>query len=156
MKTLRVNDLLIVEYNEIPNFICDANIVISNGVAFEIQDNHEFICKGSELTEEIASTLIKKGRNSYNEETYQNFYDDIGSFMGFDYALPSIISLIESKGFYWGINPHGELIGCCSGRDCGCMGMPINVSSQKEIDDILEAESKTFNLDQTLIFKIVE
>lgn len=31
---------------------------------------------------------------------------------------------------------------CCSGADCGCMGMPTNVSSQKEIDDYLEAENR--------------
>lgn len=29
---------------------------------------------------------------------------------------------------------------CCSGRECGCMGMPYNYSSNEELDDYLEAE----------------
>lgn len=31
---------------------------------------------------------------------------------------------------------------CCAGSDCGCMGMPVNVSSQQEIDDYYEAKEK--------------
>ena len=29
---------------------------------------------------------------------------------------------------------------CCSGYECGCMGMPYNYSSNEELDDYLEAE----------------
>lgn len=39
-------------------------------------------------------------------------------------------------------NPLEPLQMCCSGADCGCRGMPVNVTSQKQIDDYLEAESK--------------
>lgn len=31
---------------------------------------------------------------------------------------------------------------CCNGSDCGCMGMPVNVNSQKEIDEYYEAKEK--------------
>lgn len=31
---------------------------------------------------------------------------------------------------------------CCNGSDCGCMGLPVNVSSIKEIDEYREAESR--------------
>ena len=60
-------------------------------------DKFEFLCKGSELTEEIASELVEKGKNSYGELNYENHYDEIGSFMGYDYALQSFISAVESK-----------------------------------------------------------
>lgn len=35
--------------------------------------------------------------------------------------------------------PMEPLQMCCDGKDCGCMGMPVNVSSQKEIDEYYEA-----------------
>lgn len=114
MKTLRVNDLLIVEYNEIPNFICDANIVISNGVAFEIQDNHEFICKGSEALE----------------------------------RFPNIKETIESQGYYWGENPVKHP------NDFEVAPDSLGWWIEQE-ESYLKAEQKTFNLEQTLIFKIV-
>ena len=60
-------------------------------------DKFEVICKGSEITEEIASELVEKGKNSYGELNYENHYDEIGSFMGYDYALQSFISAVESK-----------------------------------------------------------
>lgn len=28
---------------------------------------------------------------------------------------------------------------CCTGSDCGCMGMPVNVSCQEEIDEYYDA-----------------
>lgn len=31
---------------------------------------------------------------------------------------------------------------CCDGRDCGCMGMPVNISSTEEMEDHLQAEGK--------------
>ena len=61
----------------------------------------EFICKGSELTEEIASELVKttwihdikilcKYKN-YNSEGDGSYFS----------AVKSFISAVESKGFYW-------------------------------------------------------
>ena len=62
MKTLELKlkkDVLIV----------DTNAPIE---AIEI-DDYEFICKGSELTDEIASELVEKGKNSYGELKYIKF-----------------------------------------------------------------------------------
>ena len=68
-------------------------------------DKFEFICKGSELTEEIASELVKttwihdkkilcKYKN-YNSEGDGSYFSAVKSFK----------SAIESKGFYWLENP---------------------------------------------------
>ena len=61
---------------------------------------YDFLCKSSELTEEIASELFE--------------YDDfLNSFEAYIYTVPSIdksalklfIKIFESKGFYWLENP---------------------------------------------------
>ena len=64
-----------------------------------------FLCKGSELTEEIASELVEEhymsGVRSY--EIYNDYrYNDA---RWLDNALDSFISAVESKGFYWLENP---------------------------------------------------
>ena len=64
-----------------------------------------FLCKGSELTEEIASELVEEhymsGVRSY--EIYNDYrYNDA---RWLDNALDSLISAVESKGFYWLENP---------------------------------------------------
>ena len=68
-------------------------------------DKFEFLCKGSELTEEIASELVEQhymnGIRSY--EIYNNYrYNDA---RWLDDAKESFISAVESKGFYWLENP---------------------------------------------------
>ena len=68
-------------------------------------DKFEVICKGSDLTEEIASELAEEhymsGVRSY--EIYNDYrYNDA---RWLDNALDSFISAVESKGFYWLENP---------------------------------------------------
>ena len=65
-------------------------------------DKFEFICKGSELTEEMASELVELtimyltyGDNKHKYRSYVNYN------LGFDNALDSFISAVESKGFHW-------------------------------------------------------
>ena len=69
-------------------------------------DKFEFLCKGSELTEEIASELVELtimhltyGDNKHKYRSYVNYN------LGFDNALESFISAVESKGFHWLENP---------------------------------------------------
>lgn len=104
-------------------------------------DDYEFFCKGSELTEEMASELVEKGKNSYGELKYENHYDDIGSFMGYDYVLPSFISAVESKGFYWLENPYDKLINVNSDIPSSMVRM-VNRINHKE--QWKESEEKTF------------
>ena len=63
---------------------------------------YEFLCDGSELTEEIASELVDKtimhltyGDNKHKYRSYVNYN------LGFDNALESFISAVESKEFFW-------------------------------------------------------
>lgn len=65
--------------------------------------DYEFLCNGSELTEEIASELV---------ENYEiNFYVDYNSPNHYGYCftpLESFISAVESKGFYWLENTNSK------------------------------------------------
>ena len=114
---------------------------LENESAGFINGDYEFLCDGSELTEEMVSELVEKGKNSYGELKYENHYDDIGSFMGFDYALPSFISAVESKGFYWINNPYDKLINVNSDIPSSMVRM-VNRINYKE--QWKEAEEKTF------------
>ena len=69
-------------------------------------DKFEFLCKGSELTEEIASELVELtimhltyGGNKHKYRSYVNYN------LGFDNALESFISAVESKEKFWLENP---------------------------------------------------
>ena len=66
-------------------------------------DNWDFICLGSELTEEIASELVDYWQNMANDGfIYENHKTNIPKKKT---ALESFISAVESKGFYWLENP---------------------------------------------------
>ena len=68
--------------------------------------NYEFLCKGSELTEEIASELVNETiiyeKHKVKCYRYRSYRD---GFVAFDNAKESLISAVESKGFYWLENP---------------------------------------------------
>ena len=73
-------------------------------------DKFEFLCKGSELTEEIASELAEEhymnGIRSY--EIYNDYrYNDV---RWLDNALESFISAVESKSFHWLENPIYKIL----------------------------------------------
>ena len=111
MKTLELKlkkDLLIVEvdksfnhfkiYDDEIGFIFIENCIPRKEL---IKGSYKFICKGSELTEEIASKLVETHKNcrryiDYNIKERNRF---------FDLSIPSFISAVESKGFYWLENP---------------------------------------------------
>ena len=67
---------------------------------------YDYICKGSELTEEIASELVDETimYEKHKVKCYR-YRSYIEGFVGFDNALESFISAVESKGFYWLENP---------------------------------------------------
>ena len=72
-------------------------------------DKFEFLCKGSDLTEEIASELVELtimhltyGGNKHKYRSYVNYN------LGFDNALESFISAVESKEKFWLENPIGK------------------------------------------------
>ena len=62
-------------------------------------DKFEFICKGSELTEEIASELVDYWQNMANDGfIYENYKTNIPKKKT---AVESVISAVESKSFHW-------------------------------------------------------
>ena len=71
-------------------------------------DKFEFLCKGSELTEEIASELVEEhymnGIRSY--EIYNDYRYNDSRWL--DNALDSLISAVESKEKFWLENPIAE------------------------------------------------
>ena len=60
-----------------------------------------FLCKGSELTEEMASELVETHKNCRRYFDYK--IKERNRF--FDLPIPSFISAVESKGFHWLENP---------------------------------------------------
>ena len=81
--------------------------IIFENFSIEESGKYEFLCKGSELTEEIASELVEEhymsGVRSY--EIYNDYrYNDA---RWLDNALESFISAVESKEKFWFKNPIG-------------------------------------------------
>ena len=69
-------------------------------------DKFEFLCKGSELTEEIASELVDFWQNTANDGfIYENYKTNLPKK---ETAAESIISAVESKEKFWLENPIDE------------------------------------------------
>lgn len=94
---------------------------------------YDYICKGSELTEEIASELVETHKNCRRYIDYT--IKEINRF--FDLSIPSFISAVENKGFYWLKNPIDEPNKYVQ----KCMSFE-NLSNQFKLFD--EKEEKTF------------
>lgn len=183
-------------------------------VCFPLPYDCEFICKGSELTEEIAKGFtdsyytcfvcggdgretctnpdhgfisalsfhdigrigcpvcghdpqhkIKNGGEcecckgsgkldsfEFSHEANEYAYDGEGDYNS---SLDSFIYAIKSKGYYWGKNPEGEQphnTGLIDIYPTGDIFMDKSLSEAKEW---VAAESKTFNLEKTIIFEIL-
>ena len=110
MKTLELNlkkDVLIVDENDF-----DYYEIFKEGVYFKLENGDreylegefEFFCKGSELTEEIASNLCHNIGNCLTIEG-NAYLDDEHNEDYFEFAKDAIISAIESKNFHWLENP---------------------------------------------------
>ena len=97
-------------------------------------DKFEFLCKGSELTEEIASELVEEhymnGIRSY--EIYNDYRYNDSRWL--DDAKESFISAVESKEKFWLENPIPPYI-------------PITDKKANEnyMKKYFEAEEKTFH-----------
>lgn len=116
----------------------------------------ELICKGDELTEELAEGLVENYLKYMNTTPVYRNYSVTEKDLKKDNwahcaetALESFISAIEAKEYYWGENPlekpaKNDLNG-------SFFTMQTNFHKEKAYD---EAESRTFNPSRTLIFKI--
>ena len=104
-------------------------------------DKFEFLCKGSELTEEMASELVEEhymsGVRSY--EIYNDYrYNDA---RWLDNAQEAIISAVESKGFHWLENPYDKLINVNPDIPSSMVRMVNRINYKEQWQ---EAEEKTF------------
>ena len=81
-------------------------IFIENGIPRKelIKGSYKFLCKGSELTEEIASELVEKMRFSFSK-AFLDYRPYIYSPNHFKSAIKSFISAVESKEKFWLENP---------------------------------------------------
>ena len=114
MKTLELKlkkDVLIVDLPiDAKNVYMSGNSIIYNSdkscIVKPINDDYEFICKGSELTEEIASELVDETimYEKHKVKCYR-YRSYIEGFVGFDNAKEAIISAVESKEKFWLENP---------------------------------------------------
>ena len=113
MKTLELKlkkDVLIVDaengFNHFKIYDDEIGFIfIENSIPRKelIKGSYKFLCKGSELTEEIASELVDFWQNMANDGfVYENYKDNIPKKLT---AVESFISAVESKGFYWLENP---------------------------------------------------
>ena len=112
MKTLELNlkkEVLIVDLPiDAKNVYMSGNSIIYNSdkscIVKPINDDYEFMCKGSELTEEIASELCHNIGNCLTIEG-DAYLDDENDEDYFEFAKEAIISAVESKKFHWLENP---------------------------------------------------
>ena len=76
-------------------------IFIENGIPRKelVKGSYKFLCKGSELTEEIASELVEMEYSGLYKKSFYIDYDRPSLLLKF--AKESFISAVESKGFYW-------------------------------------------------------
>ncbi|WP_284464866.1 hypothetical protein [Chryseobacterium sp.] len=113
----------------------------------------KFICKGSKLTEDIAKGFLHQSNHT---KLFAHYVKGIPvNTYCYKSYLDSFISAIESKGYHWGENPHGE-----QPHNTGLIhtyptGHELNDKSLEEAIKWEEAESRTFNPEKTLIFEIL-
>lgn len=92
-------------------------------------------------------TLI--GMTDFVLEQQEKFKSDRFYFRQFKDNVINYANFLKQPltlGMFVPVDSHGvildELKFCCTSSDCGCMGMPVNVSSMEEIDEYYEAKEK--------------
>ena len=120
------------------NVYMSGNSIIYNTdkscIAKQINDDYEFLCKGSELTEEMASELVDETimYEKHKVKCYR-YRSYIKGFVGFDNAKESFISAVESKKFHWLENPMPPYIPVIDKK-----------ADENYMKKYFEAEEKTF------------
>ena len=143
MKTLELKlkkDVLIVDLPiDAKNVYMSGNSIIYNSdkscIVKPINDDYEFICKGSELTEEIASELVDYWQNMANDGfIYENYKDNLPKKLT---ANDALISAVESKGFHW-------LEKECDNQFCENGKVDVGYNTFLDCQVCEEIEEKTF------------
>lgn len=165
MKTLELHlnkRLLIVEYETEAEITIDLALmkafnnpkVIKFGLALKP------ICKGSELTEDIAKGLVdSRQSNFFDREYYWDYRKKRFSIS--KNVLESFISAIESKNHHWGENPVKKPIKYNYGYhdNINVLDTPPEWDEDcyyEDLDKWQEAKSQTFNPTKCIIFEILK
>ena len=137
MKTLELKlkkDVLIVDENDFEYYELSKNGIyfkIEKGDRYYLGWKFEYKCKGSELTEEIASELVDYWQNMANDGfIFENYKDNIPKKLT---AIKSFISAVESKKFHWLENPMPPYIPVIDKK-----------TDENYMKKYFEAEEKTF------------
>ncbi|MDQ1855735.1 hypothetical protein [Chryseobacterium sp. WLY505] len=116
------------------------------------------ICKGSDLTEDIAEGLV----NIFDLSYYVD-YNGHSPRCYVDTALESFISAIEAAGYHWGENPvkeprmsdYGWYASGHPEEDSGWMYEEGENKYYESLKLFEEAQSRTLNPSKCIIFEIV-
>ena len=128
-------------------------ISIENGTPRKelVKGSYKFLCKGSELTEEIASELVDYWQNMANDGfVYENYKDNLPKKLT---ANDAFISAVENKDFHWlkhNIKPF-SLYDPRSKTGCHDLEEEEIVTKQWQ-----EAEEKTFKNPLIFVKKYVQ
>lgn len=137
--------LLIVEYETAQEMEIEYSLY--KGIP---EADKEIICKGSELTEDIAKRYVRFVGGPWSAYVdYSNEKNWISS------ALQSFMSSIKSHGYHWGENPEGEQPHNTGLVDSYPTGHPLMDVSLEEAKKWQEAEYRTFNPSKCIIFEII-
>lgn len=106
MKTLELDlkkKVLIIDLPiDAKNIYMSGNSVIFNinksCITNPLNGNYEFLCNGSDLTEEITSELVEKDENG-------DFKDIKFKDYTYEFSKEAFIANVEISGFYWLENP---------------------------------------------------
>jgi hypothetical protein len=122
----------------------------------------KFICKGSDLSADIAKGLVEVIWNdfkNYNEK------EPVGNYkrLVVNTALESFISAIEAAGYHWGENPlneprmsdYGWYTSGHPEEDSGWMYEEGEDKYYEALKYYKESESRTFNPEKCIIFEIL-
>lgn len=106
-------------------------------------DHWNFLCKGSDLTEDIAFDFVERTIEIKTGKSKYYNYKDVIQLPYFNTALESFISAIESKGYHWGENPEKKSY--------------FNPEEfiQEEYEKYMEAEYRTFTPEKCIICEIL-
>lgn len=131
-------------------------------ILLRYKKNVKLICKGSELTEEIAKGLVKNEISNYLVEWAYDYKNEEQLNLDTFSCLESFISAIEAQGYYWGENPLGKQPKITEERYKSEREFMDNNPEESVFGDHYadwsmwqEAESKTFNPEKILIFEIL-
>lgn len=93
--------------------------------------------------------MTLKPLSDYILELNKKRKNDLISVFDFAHLVVKYTEFLKQPltlGMFVPVDKHGIVLEplqfCCTGSDCGCMGMPVNVSSQEEIDEYYQAEDK--------------